>query len=118
MNYKYPLILFFSICLGSVQAQTEVSEHLISVKDFLIIQAKDSNYTLVDFRKNEAYLNGHIEHAQQLWRTSIVDSTLAFDGMKISRIEMKVLLGNLGVKSNHKIIIYDTKGNPDAARLW
>lgn len=116
MNYKifYSLIFLFVSLIGFSQAPQ--SEHLISIKTFKALP--DSAYTLVDLRKPEEFEKGHIPNAINLWRTHIVDSTQVIGGLKISRDSLQVLLQKNGIKPTDKIIIYDAKGDVDAARLW
>jgi len=115
MNYKQLIItltLFFGVTAFS---QTN---GLISVTDFKVLQNSETSYSLIDLRKSTKFEEGHIEGAINLWRTQIVDSTLEFGGFRISRDTLQALLSKHGVKSNDRIIIYDEKGDVDAARLW
>jgi len=116
MNYKIFFILFSCFFSLVTYSQAPKSEHLISIYDFENLD--DSTYTLIDLRKPEEFEVGHIPNAINLWRSHIVDSTLTIGGMKISRDSLQSLFSKNGIKSTDKIIIYDAKGDVDAARLW
>jgi len=116
MNYKIFFNLIFLLLSFVTYSQAPKSEHLISIHDFE--NFNDSIYTLIDLRKPKEYKKGHIPNAINLWRAHIVDSTLTIGGMKISRDSLQVLFSKNGIKSTDKIIIYDAKGDVDAARLW
>lgn len=80
--------------------------------------SKDSNFVFIDLRKADEYKMGHIANARSVWRSDIQNTSLPYGGMRAEKETLEELLSSLGVASNHKIIVYDEKGNVDAARLW
>ncbi len=73
---------------------------------------------LIDVRKRKEYLQGHIPNARNLWRPQIQDTTHPVEGIMATKEQMENVLSSLGVLPEDLIVIYDAKGNPDAARLW
>lgn len=73
---------------------------------------------LIDVRKPIYFANGHIEGAVNIWRDQITDTSYNYGGMMATKEQMESLLSGLGVKSSDTLILYDAKGNVDAARLW
>jgi len=114
MNYR--IVLFFIFSSFCVNSFAQSSNHLINIDEFK--QLDSLSYSLIDLRKPKDFKEGHIKNAINLWRTQIVDSNLVYGGMKISRDTLKSLFRKIGIKLTDKIIIYDAKGDVDAARLW
>ncbi|MEX0274986.1 MAG: sulfurtransferase, partial [Flavobacteriaceae bacterium] len=76
------------------------------------------DYRLIDFRKREAYENGHIMGALQMWRTDIEDGSKPYRGIMAQKGELEELFSKKGIHSDDTLIIYDDNGGCDAARLW
>lgn len=76
------------------------------------------NVKVVDLRPTNSYLDGHIPNAIQLWRTDIEDSTHTIRGIRASLEQLQHLLQLKGLNERDHIVIYDDKGDVDAARLW
>ena len=53
-----------------------------------------------------------------MWRTDIQDNSLPVSGIRLQKKDMETLLGSMGIRNDHKLVIYDDRGSPDAARLW
>lgn len=75
-------------------------------------------FKIVDFRKNEEYMKGHIAGALNIWRTDIEDTSYAYNGVMASPTQLEMLFTNLGISANDTLIIYDDNGLCDASRLW
>lgn len=73
---------------------------------------------LIDLRKPKEYDQGHIPRALNVWRNQITDTSFAYDGMMATRLQMELLMGQLGITPTDTIVIYDQNANCDAARLW
>ena len=116
MIYRVLLVIIALFTILNSNAQNHNTKHLISIEDFKALQ--NSDYALIDLRKPKDFEKGHIEGAINLWRTQIVDSNLVFGGYRISRDTLQSLFSRIGVTTNQKVIIYDAKGDVDAARLW
>lgn len=84
------------------------------------IMEKEEDVLVIDIRKSVAYSLGHIPGAVNAWRPdySADDGEYPFEGMRCSKEKMEVLLGNLGADENTFILLYDDRGNYDAARFW
>ena len=112
--------LFFIGCDTSEEPKSKASDYastesLAEVEDFINAGA---GWTLIDLRKPEAFNQGHLPGAQNVWRTDITDTSFAYGGMMPSQIHMEQLLSKLGITSSDTILIYDDKAECDAARLW
>ncbi len=73
---------------------------------------------VIDMRKPQYYEEGHIEGAVNVWRDQLEDQTYPYGGMMATKDSIEKLLGDLGISEQHKLVIYDDRGCPDAARLW
>ncbi len=94
--------------------------HLISTAAARNLMATDTDIVILDIRKAADYALGHIPGAQNIFRGdySASEDTYGFGGMRASREDFEVLLGNLGVSDDTMILAYDAKGDYDAARFW
>ena len=77
-----------------------------------------SHSKLLDVRKKEAYEEGHLAGAIQVWRSDICRLGFEYSGLRSSKDSLALFLKKIGVQMQDSIILYDAKGNPDAARLW
>ena len=77
-----------------------------------------SHSKLLDVRKKEAYEEGHLAGAIQVWRSDICRQGFKYSGLRSSKDSLALFLKKIGVQMQDSIILYDAKGNPDAARLW
>jgi len=80
--------------------------------------SSDTSFVFIDLRKADEYRTGHIANARAVWRSDIQNLSLPYGGMRAEKQPLEELLGSLGIGTNNKIIVYDEKGNVDAARLW
>ncbi len=109
-------------CMGKNEALTvnaeenyQLSPHVISAEQFA--QMDRENLFLVDHRKAEAFSEGHIPGAMNIWRPDIQDSSYPFGGMRASKSQLESLLSKLGASTGDTIVVYDDKGGVDALRL-
>ncbi|BDS10024.1 sulfurtransferase [Aureispira anguillae] len=94
-------------------------EHLIAPAQLLSWQEDPQiEVILIDVRKKEAYQKGHLRGAHHLWRPDIRSTAFPFGGMMLEKEALAKIMGALGATAKSKIVLYDAKGNPDAARLW
>ena len=95
------------------------ANHLINPDQLIKWQAEKSiDLILIDVRKKEAYDQGHLKNAGHVWRADIRSENYPYKGMMLEKEALQTLMQRLGANDNSKIVIYDGKGNPDAARLW
>jgi len=81
--------------------------------------ANGNSVVIVDVRKPEEFALGHLPGARSIWRPDIQDSEgYPYGGMSISRSHTEALLSGLGVTPMDKVVLYDDKGDVDAARFW
>jgi len=81
----------------------------------------DEKLVVIDIRKSAEYLLGHIPKAQNIWRSdySAEESQYGFGGMRADTDKFVALLGKLGIDNDTMVLLYDAKGDYDAARfLW
>lgn len=81
----------------------------------------DDNVVVIDIRKSPEYLLGHIPNAINIWRDdySAGEGEYEFGGMRASKEKFVKLLGDLGIDNETMVLLYDAKGDYDAARfLW
>ncbi len=82
------------------------------------IWESENTVRIVDVRENVEYINGHLPGAVNVWRPQIQNLEVACKGIMAPKEQMEGLLSRLGIRPTDFIIVYDGKGNPDAARLW
>ena len=111
-------MLFFS-------CKTEKKEeHLVGSEGSLIethelrAQLDHPDIKIIDVRNATAFVQGHIEGAIQISRTEMERAEDTIPGMRADAAQMQLLLSNKGIKSDDWLVIYDDRGNPEAARLW
>lgn len=109
--------LFFS-CKDSNKVYTTTSQ-IIEVGQLETVAKAYENVKLIDVRKSEKFVEGHIPEALNIWRTDIQDTAnYEFGGMLASKSVVEKLFSDLGITSNDFLVLYDAKGQVDAARLW
>ncbi|MDK2801522.1 MAG: thiosulfate/3-mercaptopyruvate sulfurtransferase [Clostridiales bacterium] len=107
-----------------LQKQEKKYDHYAN-KDVIVsaLQAKEiidkvENIAVIDIRKVPEYLIGHIPGAVNIWRPDYESENYDFGGMRAEKEKVEKLLGSLGIDSDTFILLYDSKGDYDAARLW
>lgn len=124
MNWKtkgYFILLFcFVACKGEKERIKLVSigENALVEAEQLLNSAAFTDIKIIDFRKKEAYLKGHIPNAIQLWRSDIEDNSYSYKGMMASKEHIEHLFSEMGIRSDDTLVLYDDNGSCDAARLW
>ncbi len=73
---------------------------------------------VLDLRKHEDFMNGHIPGAINLWRTEIQHDSFPYDGMLAGKKQLEAVLGSKGIRSDHFLVLYDDRASCEAARLW
>ena len=105
----------------SVQMKSESisdrSPFLLNISEAEEASTNDT-FIFIDLRKKEDFKLGHIPGARSIWRPDIQNLELPYGGMRATKESLAELMGKLGISTEKKIVIYDEKGNVDAARLW
>ncbi len=126
MNWKNSLSVILGLLMlascreGTPPASKETvleAKHLIPF-DSPMLHSGDPRIVFVDFRKPEAYSQGHLPDAVQFYRHDFQDSTQPIAGLRSGKQLTADRLGAEGITENHTIVVYDDKGSPDAARFW
>ena len=123
--FKQPFLLFVIFLLSCNSDSTEIRSSKESISSPYLISANqlkdelnDENKLIIQVSPEDIYKNGHIPGAKQIWRPDYATKENgAISGLMASRTEMNKLLQSLGLKTNDTIILYDHKGNVDAARF-
>ncbi len=114
------LLILLMVSQGCVRKTMRESANLslIEADELRYLMQGDPPFFIIDVRPENRYLEGHIQGAVNVWRPDYSDSINGVHGMIASRDKVERLMKKLGVKTSQTIILYDDKGNPDAARLW
>lgn len=119
------LILMFLSFLGCKERGKQLLVDTKSIGQIPLVEINElkdrrgeTDVMIIDMRKPEYYVEGHIEGAVNIWRDQLEDATFPYGGMMASKDSIESLLGRLGISNGHRLVIYDDRGCPDAARLW
>ena len=85
---------------------------------YLVDQQENTDVKIIDFRTPEAYLQGHIPGAMNIWRNDLENLSYPYGGMMPSKKQVEELFSSLGIENDDILIVYDDKGSVDATRLW
>jgi len=108
-------IIYHSSCIKKQASQYSL---LISVTDAKSVMVNSANWCLFEISKPENYSMGHIKNAYNIWRPDYSDNeNKVFTGMRATKSQLEELLGRYGIDKETKILLYDEKGNCDAARF-
>lgn len=91
---------------------------IISAKTAKDMIDKGGNIAVIDIRKSTEYALGHISSAMNIWRPDYESTNYPFEGMRAEKEKVEQLLGSLGIDNETMILLYDGKGDYDAARFW
>ena len=101
----------------AVEEPSQAFNYVIEVSELRPIISQE-NIKLIDFRKKEAYDQGHIHGALNIWRSDIEDDSYPYDGMMASPSQIEALFSSLGITNDDLLVLYDDNGLCDASRLW
>ena len=120
MRLRISLFMIAVMLLGlSCKEQLKGSQHGLALLEVeQLPNLPQEEYVVIDFRKPEAFLKGHIPGAVNLWRSDIEDNTYPFRGMLARKDSIEALMGRLGITNEDQLLLYDDEGLPGAARLW
>ncbi|SKC90930.1 sulfurtransferase [Maledivibacter halophilus] len=90
-----------------------------SIKAKELIES-DEKIVVIDIRKAPEYLLGHIPEAINIWRPdySANEDEYEFGGMRADAEKMVKFLGEIGIDNDTMVLLYDSKGDYDAARFF
>jgi len=124
MNPLFKLLILFTLLSACNSPQEEHiktadAAKLISCEQLAtIINDRTPYYKIIDIRKKEAYLKGHIPGAINTWRPDYENSRSDTQGIMAGKEQMELLLQTWGVTPKDTLILYDKGGNSNACRLW
>lgn len=125
MNWtKYLHLLLILILLVGCEVTTQndltkpvISPYVIELNDLIPILGYDT-VKVLDLRKNEDFVLGHIPGAINIWRTELQNPDYAYNGMMPSKEQLESLLSLKGINSNDFLVLYDDHASCEATRLW
>jgi thiosulfate/3-mercaptopyruvate sulfurtransferase len=92
---------------------------LIKVEALRQMMQERSPLVLIDVRPEAAFLQGHLPGAVNFWRPDLELTDTAYGGLALRREIFAERLGEKGITSAHRAVLYDDKGGVEAARvLW
>ncbi|MTI58845.1 MAG: sulfurtransferase [Firmicutes bacterium] len=117
-------ILLVAVGVNAAEDYTPIKERgyanpkaLISCEELKEIMDRD-DVKIVDFRRSLTYLTGHIPGAINVWRSDEENPDAEYAGIRANPEQMARMLGEKGINNDDLIVIYDAKGDYDAARMW
>jgi 3-mercaptopyruvate sulfurtransferase SseA/sterol desaturase/sphingolipid hydroxylase (fatty acid hydroxylase superfamily) len=116
MNWTKWIVAVF-LC-GHFGLTHSFAQPLIEAEELHRLLKEEANVRLIDVRTADAYDEGHIPGAIQLWRSDFSDALLPYSGMLIPRSAFAALLSRLGISAEDTLILTDDRGGCNAARLW
>ena len=93
-------------------------EAVISPAELKEMMDNNEDFVLVDFRKGVKYMVEHIEGAVNAWRSEEENPNAAYGGMRATPEQFANFLESKGISNDSTVVIYDSKGEYDAARMW
>src|SRR5688572_27101091 len=109
------LLLLFISC--SPNKKVEVDK-LVNVESLYSAIEAGNSFRLIGLQEKDEFAGKHIEGAINISRSDLESKAYPYSGMVASAREIESLFGKLGIKPTDNIVIYDNKGEVDAARLW
>jgi len=119
MNLKTKAILIIAL-IGftlNINGKAQDSKVLIEPKDAVELISAE-NVKFIDIQKPEAFAEGHIEGAINIWRDDFTDLSVPYNGAMATKPQLENLFSDLGISNADKLVIYDKNGLCEAARLW
>lgn len=90
---------------------------LISPEELKSIMNK-KDLVIVDFRQPAKYTLEHIEGAVNAWRSEEENPDSPYGGIRATPEQFANFLESKGISNDSLVVIYDEKGDYDAARMW
>lgn len=126
MNSRISLILclfyFFGSCMNKERSSvvphtTDGPNPLIEAEE-LVTTVTKPGYSIIDFRPQKAYQEGHIPSAINIWHNELMNSDFPYGGMMPKKEQIERLLSKKGIHTSDTLILYDQGGSTGATRFW
>lgn len=121
MSWKIRVYALLSVVIFTACDDREFISEQATILEFESLEAlsnEGENIVFIDLRPAAKFQTGHIPGAVQLWRTDLERTDLPYGGMAIEKSALAELMGSKGISTKDMLVVYDDKGNADAARLW
>lgn len=122
MYWRTSLVIILFIFLGCRSEKKPVE---LALSDGALIEANElfdnlgkKGLKIIDVRDEETYHKGHIKGAIQMSRRDIENTGDSIPGMRADASQMARLFSKTGIEAEDWLVLYDDRGNPEAARLW
>ncbi len=113
MNCRLVIAILLSVLSNTITGQS-----LFVEADYVQNRIEKEGYSIIDFRKPEAYQEDHVIGAVNIWRSDIEDTAFAYGGMMADPAQIEALFSRLGIATEDTLIVYDDRALCEAARLW
>lgn len=124
MAFTFCLFCHFYSC-DSVEYPKNVStetscdfSHNLIYKHQLNCILNRNNIKFIEISRPEVFKAGHMKDAINFWRPQISNNSKPYNGMRIAASDLEILLSDHGINNSDTLVVYDQKGNADAARFW
>lgn len=108
-------LFFYTACITDKNTRLR---HLIKIEEAIQVMENTTNWRLFEVSKPNNYKKGHIKGAFNIWRPDYSNNEHPnFTGMRAGKIQLEELLSKYGVDNETTLLLYDEKGNCDAARF-
>lgn len=122
MYWKISAWVILLVIIGCKSDKKEqdlvLSEGPLIESQELMSQLGKPGLKVIDVRHIDDYNKGHIKGALQIGRSDMERIADTLPGMRADASQMVQLLSRKGVEPNDWLVLYDDRGNPEAARLW
>jgi thiosulfate/3-mercaptopyruvate sulfurtransferase len=109
------LFLLLTSCISG--KKTELCK-LVSAENLHTAIADGNSYLLISLQNKNEFAGEHLEGAINISRKDLESKAYPYGGMLAAAQEIERLFSKLGIRTADDIVIYDNKGEVDAARLW
>lgn len=120
--YLFLSLVFLHLSLGCKSELIDTPlgyELLIEPEELEVLIATEHAPVIIEVGKAEEFRKGHIPGALNAWRPDYGDQeSYEYGGMRASKKRMESLMGSLGIQADDWIVLYDKRGDVDAARLY
>lgn len=112
-----PLLFSCELSPEKAPQKVSISPYIMELDDLIPIINQDT-VRVLDLRKNEEFLLGHIPGAINIWRTELQNPDYPYNGMIPTEEQLEALFSLKGIKSTDFLVLYDDHSSCEATRLW
>lgn len=112
------VLVFFGCKSDKQDRMLALSEGPLIESQELMAQLGKPGLKIIDVRSEQDFAKGHISGALRIGRGDMERLTDTIPGIRAEASQMARLLSEKGVIPNDWLVLYDDRGNPEAARLW